>query len=194
MSAAGSPAAARGYLRAARRRLPWMAWIVLGCLAFAACFDGWSWFTKARDNRQIEAGVAARPAPDARGELRFAHASGLAWHGAHEAAVDAYRVLQEDAALGAAARYNAANQLLLQALALRESPSPGQALPLIELAKAGYRDVLRTDPQQWDARYNFERAQRLQPDPPDGDGEAGEAPKQAERAATTMRGVSRGLP
>ncbi|WP_428423989.1 MxaK protein [Methylibium sp.] len=160
----------------------------------AAALDGWRLRDKARDNAGIAAGVAERPAPTARAELRFAHASGLVRRGDREAAIDAYRVLQDDSALGQAARYNAANQLLMQALVLRDSRLPGQALPLIELAKAGYRDVLRLNPDQWDARYNLERAQRLQPDPDDAEADATGPPENAERAATTMRGVSRGLP
>lgn len=174
-----------------RLRLAWGALVVL---AAAAAFDGWHLLEKARDNARIAAGVAERPAPTARAELRFAHASGLARRGEREAAIDAYRVLQDDSPLGQAARYNAANQLLQQALVLRDSPLPGQALPLIELAKAGYRDVLRQNPDHWDARYNLERAQRLQPDPDDAEADAAGPPENAERAATTMRGISRGLP
>lgn len=170
------------------------AWSLLGLLAVAAAADAWRWKGKAADNASIAAGVATRPDASARRELRFAHASGLAQRQQHEAAIDAYRLLQGDDPLGQAARYNAANHLLLQALVLRESPLPGQALPLIELAKSGYREVLRVDPQQWDARYNLERAQRLQPDPDDEPAEASGPPENAERAATTMRGVSRGLP
>jgi len=166
----------------------------LCALALAAMFDGWRWSSKRSANASIAAGIAARPAPDSRPELRFAHASGLAGRNEREAAIDAYRLLQDDSPLGLAARYNAANQLLLQALVLRNSPLPGQALPLLELAKAGYREVLRVDPQHWDARYNLERAQRLQPDPDDVEADPAGPPENAERAATTMRGVSRGLP
>lgn len=171
-----------------------LAWGALALLALAAVIDGWRWQDKQRDNAMIRAGIAERPDPTARAELRFAHATELARRGEHEAAIDAYRVLQDDSALGRAARYNAANQLLLQALVLRGSALPGQALPLIELAKASYREVLRQDPEHWEARYNLERAQRLQPDPDDAGPDAGGPPENAERAATTMRGVSRGLP
>lgn len=174
-----------------RLRAAWVALAVLGC---AGAVDGWLWHRKSLDNAAIAAGIVARPAPTARAELRFAHAAALASRNDHEAAVDAYRLLQDDGPLGQAARYNAANQLLLQALVLKNTPSPGQALPLIELAKSGYREVLRTDPGQWDARYNLERAQRLQPDPDDVELTPADPPKDAERAATTMRGVSRGLP
>lgn len=171
-----------------------LAWGALALLALAAVIDGWRWQDKQRDNAMIRAGITERPDPTARAELRFAHATELARRGEHEAAIDAYRVLQDDSALGRAARYNAANQLLQQALVLRGSALPGQALPLIELAKASYREVLRQNPEHWEARYNLERAQRLQPDPDDAEPDAGGPPENAERAATTMRGVSRGLP
>ena len=39
-----------------------------------------------------------------------------------------------------------------------------QSLPLTELAKQSYRDLLRRDPTDWDARYNLERALRLAPE------------------------------
>jgi mxaK protein len=64
----------------------------------------------------------------------------------------------------------------------------------VELAKESYRQVLRDNPARWDARYNLERAQRLVPDPEDIDASAAPAPSQSERAATTMRGYSPGLP
>ncbi|HEU4460092.1 MAG TPA: hypothetical protein VFR90_13295 [Methylibium sp.] len=167
---------------------------LLVALVLAAAFDGWRLHGKRSDNARIAAGIDERPPLGSRAELRFAHASRLAFRGDREAAVDTWRLLQDDTPLGQAARYNAANQLLRQALVLRDSPLPGQALPLLELAKAGYREVLRHDPTHWDARYNLERAQRLQPDPDDADPSPAGPPEQAERAATTMRGVSRGLP
>jgi mxaK protein len=46
----------------------------------------------------------------------------------------------------------------------------------------------------WDARYNLERAQRLLPDPDDEDTTSVGLPRNRERAATTMRGYSPGLP
>lgn len=176
-----------------RLRLRLVAGLLIA-LVLAAAADGWRWSQKRAANASIAAGIATRPAPDSRPELRFAHASGLASRGEREAAIDAYRLLQDDTPLGQAARFNASNQLLLQALVLRDSPLPGQALPLLELAKAGYREVLRVDLDHWDARYNLERAQRLQPDPDDIEADPAGPPENAERAATTMRGVSRGLP
>jgi mxaK protein len=114
--------------------------------------------------------------------------------GQSDAALNAYRELQAVPELGQAARYNAANVLMRQAGAVKEASNAGQALPLIELAKQGYRDVLRHDPAHWEARYNLERAQRLQPEPEDMDAPITEPRNDAERAATTMRGVAPGLP
>ena len=48
--------------------------------------------------------------------------------------------------------------------------------------------------QDWAARYNLERAQRLVADPDEADDEPPESRRSAERAATTMRGYSPGLP
>lgn len=142
-------------------------------------------------------GPASRPAwldEDHPLEWRFAQAWALAAAGEHEAAQARYRSLVDDPRLGLDARYNIANSLMQQAFKLRESPAPGLAVPVLELAKEAYRQVLRRDPGHWPARYNYERAQRLLPDAELDDQEAAGPPENAERAATTMRGVSQGLP
>jgi mxaK protein len=38
------------------------------------------------------------------------------------------------------------------------------SLATLELAKQRYRDLLRVNPLDWDARYNLERALRLAPE------------------------------
>ncbi|MBC8006481.1 MAG: MxaK protein, partial [Prolixibacteraceae bacterium] len=94
--------------------------------------------------------------------------------------------------LSLAARYNSGNLYLEEALALRDSDGDKNALPMAELAKESFRGVLRRDSQHWDAKYNLERALRAFPD----SGARGglEPPEQAERAITTMRGFTLGLP
>jgi mxaK protein len=177
-----------------RRALRW-AWWLLAVLAALAAFEGWRWWGMARINAQIASGEL--PREDAAGlapELRFAQAHALAASGATEAALNRYGLLQGDSALGQAARYNAANLLLRQGAALHAGAQPGQALALIELAKEGYRAVLRAEPNHWDARHNLERAQRLVPEPEEIDEAAFETKRDAERAATTMRGHAAGLP
>ena len=176
----------------ARLSLHRTLWALLAAVLAWAAFDGWRLQRDAAINAQLAAGTppAASPVP----QLRFAAAYAQAASGAEDAAVNAYRPLQGDDPLGQAARFNSANGLLRQAIKLREGPQPGQAVPLIELAKETYREVLRNHPDDWPARYNLERAQRLLPDPEDLEGGPLEVPRNAERAATTMRGYSPGLP
>lgn len=141
------------------------------------------------------AGPRATSDPDSLpAEVRFAIAAERAAGGQGDAALDGWRALQaEPTPLGRAARFNAASELLRQAERLRAGQQPGQAIALVELAKENLRELLRQDPHHWAARYNLERAQRLQPDAEEGEAAAA-PPRNAERAATTMRGVAQGLP
>lgn len=182
--------------------------VALLLLGAAAAFDAGLWWRTAAVNAQIDAAAsgaspASAPPPkdDAPAELRFAAAyrsamqsRQLASATEREAALARYRPLQGDNALGQAARYNSANLLLRQAIEVRATLQPGQAIALLELAKEGYRDVLRHDPGFWEARYNLERAQRLLPDAEEEEPPASEPAPEAERAVTTMRGHSAGLP
>ena len=196
------------FLALTPRRTRWL-WAWLALVTALAAFEALRWQRLTRWNESIAAsatlpaaaaaGAASAPidapdAPDAPAEARFASALALAAQGADEAALQRYRLLQDDSPLGRAARYNSANVLMRQAGVLRAGPQPGQAIALIELAKEMYRDVLRDDPGHWPARYNLERAQRLLPEPDDSDFGAIETDRSAERAATTMRGYSPGLP
>ena len=62
-----------------------------------------------------------------------------------------------------------------------------ESLPLIELAKQSYRDLLREDPGDWDARYNLERALWLAP-------EVAEEGTDQNRPSEWQRRVVRALP
>lgn len=168
---------------------------ILALALLGAIVDGARWWRAERWNEAIASGRL--PAAGDAGlpvEVRFAQAAAQAASGAEEAALHAYRALQSPGPIGQAARYNSANLLMRQAARVRATEQPGQAIPLIELAKESYREVLRNDPAQWDARYNLERAQRLLPDPDEADVTPAEGSRNAERAATTMRGYSPGLP
>jgi mxaK protein len=170
------------------------AWLLLATAVIAAAVEGALWQRDRRSNAQITAAAVPADHNDGPPALRFAQAHALAASGADDAALARYGALQGDSPLGQAARYNSANLLMRQAVALREQDKPGQALALIELAKEHYRDVLRHDPDHWPARYNLERAQRLVPDPEESDAPVVGPQRSAERAATTMRGFSPGLP
>ena len=158
-------------------------------LLLALLADAALWWRAERWNAAIAAGDVAEDSQQA--PLRFARAHAAAARGDDDAALALYRGLQADPALGSAARFNSANILMRQAGAAAQ---PGQAIALLELAKEVYRELLRHDPDHWDARYNLERAQRLLPDVATEDPVATEAPKDRERAATTMRAQSMGLP
>lgn len=176
------------------RHLTRAAFVVLAGLAVAAAVDGLQLWRALQVNRQIADGRLPAEAPGQPPELRFAQAHAQAASGALEPALNRYRALQQDGAVGQAARFNAANLLVRQALEVQATSQPGQAIALLELAKESYRELLRRDPGHWDARYNLERAQRLLPDPEASDDPAADAPRERERAATTMRAYSPGLP
>ena len=189
------------------RRTTRAVMLLLALATVAAVIDGVGLWRQQRWNDLIVSdpgaapvtGPVTAPAANERNELpaqvQFAQAYALAIGGAHEPALNRYRMLQAHGQLGQAAHFNSANLLLRQALVVRAGTQPGQAIALIELAKELYRDVLRADPQHWDARYNLDRAQRLLPDPDEAlEAAPPDINRNAERAATTMRGYSPGLP
>jgi mxaK protein len=171
-----------------------VAFALLAVTIAAIAIDGVQLWRTQRWNTVIASGSVTTSGDNVPPQVRFAFASAQAASGADDIALQRYRALHDDSALGLAARYNSANLLIRQALTVRAGNEPGKAIALIELAKELYRDVLRTEPQHWDARYNLERAQRLLADPDAQEAAPPEARNNAERAATTMRGYSPGLP
>ncbi|RZL93455.1 MAG: MxaK protein [Variovorax sp.] len=167
---------------------------LLAVVAVAAAIDGAHTWRQHLWNESIVSGALPAEGRDAPPQVLFAQAHAQAGSGADEAALQLYRSLEDDSPLGQAARYNSANLLMRQAVVVQAGAEAGKAIALIELAKEIYRDVLRVDPRHWDARYNLERAQRLLPDPDELDAAPPETRRDAERAATTMRGYSPGLP
>jgi mxaK protein len=127
-------------------------------------------------------------------EARFARA--LAWsrEGNFEAALQAYKGLSQsdDPALSLGALYNLGN-LQLRA-ALKHGPAQAlRSLPLIELAKQSYRDLLRREPGDWDARYNLECALRLAPEADEAIADE-DPPEQEDRVMSTLPGARLELP
>lgn len=98
---------------------------------------------------------------------RFAEAYRLQQQGEFQAALELYGTLLSSdlRSIRATARYNIATLTLDQGMRLWRDGETELATPMIELAKAGYREVLHGQPDHWDARYNLELALRLLPDP-----------------------------
>lgn len=167
--------------------------VLLGLLALAAGYDLFMRARIAALNSAIADGSIATGESELPPLTLFAKACWLEREGKHDQAIVFYQQVERmgDPALKLDARYNASNILLRQALEARGSD---KVLPLIELSKEGYRAVLRENSQDWDAKYNLERALRLAPDAEPSETAGSEPPPGRERAITTMRGVTLGLP
>jgi mxaK protein len=102
----------------------------------------------------------------------------------YDGALAAYKAIiqggRED--LRRIALYDLGNLHLRQALQVGLDDE-AQSLPLVELAKQSYRDLLRREPNDWDARYNLERTLRLAPEDDDTDEDTGPPdPREHERS------------
>jgi mxaK protein len=91
------------------------------------------------------------------------------------------------------ALYNLGNLHLRQALQIGLEDE-AQSLPLVELAKQSYRDLLRRDPNDWDARYNLERTLRLAPEDDDDTDENTGPPDPREHERSTIADPRMDLP
>lgn len=148
-----------------------------------------------RVNRAIalaaQPGAADRDLPQA----RYAQALALARAGRYEEALAAQKafVQTEHGALRHAMQYDLGNLHLREAMR-KGTADLDAALPLVELAKQSYRDVLRADPDDWDARYNLERALALAPEADDEGAQTAEPPANKERTVTTAHVGRKDLP
>ena len=93
------------------------------------------------------------------------------------------------------ALYAMANARLRVAFAHLEAGRIDPAIPLVRLAKEGYRRALSVDPDFWDAKYNLDVAMRLVRDFPQIE-QSGEevSPEVAKKLWTDLPGLPRGLP
>jgi len=169
--------------------------LTLLALAVLAAIDGWRLLAARRVNAAVAAGDEDRLRRLASPHARFALASQLAERGDWQGALSLYQEIEErgPSTLHGTARYNRAqlyHRLGLEASGRQDAHSQ----PLFELAKQHYRELLAREPGHWDGRYNLERILRLAPDAPEDDSEAANAPIPSERAVTTMRGFTLGLP
>jgi mxaK protein len=166
--------------------------ILLGLIAV----DGYSWWKTTRLNSSIADGSIIAETATLPAQVKFAQAYYYAQKGDRERSIALYKQVEHmpDLEMAHAAQYNRANGYLIKAMELSGTDNQNLALPLAELAKDTYRSLLRADPKHWDAKYNLERALRLVPDPDDSNDAELPPPQQSERAPTTMRGFTLGLP
>jgi mxaK protein len=138
------------------------------------------------------AALADRAAP---AEVRFAAAYAEGARGNVQGALNAYRELDQapQPRLRRDAKYNSATLYLKEAMAAGAAADPSAALTLVELAKQSYRELLREDPDDWDARYNLERALRLAPDAEQAGAEL-PPPPDHRHTPSTAPGMTLGLP
>lgn len=146
---------------------------------------------QAQDPASAEAADDAAPP-----ELQLARAQALARKGRRDEALAAYRRLVKDpaaAGLLAEVHFHLGNFYLREGLK-KWAERPDEAYPLVELSKQSYREALRRRPEDWDARYNLERAlwlaPELEPPPPEED----LPPEAKERTISTLPGARLELP
>ena len=84
-------------------------------------------------------------------------------------------------------KYNLANLYFREALRMRETGSNDLAMPLIELAKQNYKEILRIDDNNWDAKFNLELALILAPEMDPADALEERNPEHSPRALTTIK-------
>jgi mxaK protein len=148
---------------------------------------------------RVAAAIARATAPAAGDrdvpEARFAQALALGAAGHYEAALQAHKALVQQArgALREAALYDLGNLHLREALKAGRTNADASA-PLVELAKQSYRDALRADPADWDARYNLERALQLAPEVDDAAADDGAPEPDKELTITTAPAGRSDLP
>ena len=127
-------------------------------------------------------------------EAQFAKGLALARSGKSDPALRIYKALARSprADIRRDALYNSGNVYMRDA-ERRNSDEGFESLPLVELAKQAYREVLRESPDDWDARYNLERALRLAPET-EQEVDESDAPMKEQHVMSTLRGDSINLP
>ena len=136
-------------------------------------------------------------APDVRPELLFARLVFLTTRDRFDEAQPLVNRIATSGAprIAAAALYDLANGRLRVAIGHLESNDIDPAVPLVRLAKEGYRRALTVDPGFWDAKYNLDVAMRLVRDFPQIETSGEEIPPDAaKRLWTDLPGIPRGLP
>ena len=195
---------AAGWLtRPLRRALRIALLIASASLACALALESWQLARAKAVNRQLAArlsdarlsdDLASAPmADDPRVWIAASRQPARAGHIADAAALLRQAADASHGELHRTALYDLGNLYLREALRVRQGGADASALPLFELAKESYRSVLLERADLWDAKFNLELALRVAPDP-DPDDTGAPPVLTGERAVTTMRAFTLGLP
>ena len=173
-------------------RLKRSLWLLAAVLAAAIGVECMRVDRLVRYDRAVRAGDLAAAADLDAPEGAFAAALALQRKGDGDDALRAYAAVStRDSELHTSVQYNLANLYLRRALDLGEEAGGDVVGPLLELAKQGYRDVLRAQPRAWDAKYNLELALSVQPDVEAVEAAAEAMPEHSRRAVATQRKYER---
>lgn len=175
----------RGLARAA-------TWALAFVLCAAAAHQTWRLVTAWRYNQAFAApGVAAPVVLDAPASTLFVRGHAAAAQERMQDALTLYQAAAREPAYAVAAQYNLGNLHLREALALQSRGELQNNPQPAELAKRHYRAALRVAPAHWPSKYNLERVLHLAPEGGDETIAPGYA---ADRAVTSLRGFTLGLP
>jgi mxaK protein len=139
---------------------------LIALLTVAVLYDGFHLWRASQLNRELAKTEALEYVVGDHPQLRFARAYALQQDGEFDAALEAYAAIDVPRGhrMQGDVHYNLANLYLRRALEYRESGADDLALPLVELAKEYYRELLRKDSLDWSSKYNLELALRVAPE------------------------------
>ena len=165
------------------------ALVILCVLILAICYDGIRFAYDQRFNDALATGdIAWINGPDD-AYRQFAKAYDLQEQQVFKATVKAYAAInaRSRSQLQIDIKFNLANLYFREATQLREIGADDLAMPLIELAKQNYKEILRIDNDHWDAKYNLELALFVAPETDPVDALEERNPERSPRALTKIR-------
>lgn len=178
-------------------------WALLVSLSLLLVNNIWLYLGLSQENRYIKTILSAEselpPAlsPAESAEKHFAYAARLARERRYDEAAESYSQASRLAgdALQARIFYNLGNLYLKQAITQAEKLGVDSAMAFTDAAKSFYRRALRIAPDFWQAKYNYETAQRLVRDLPLAEVESGgDGEEEMEDLWSAMPGFPAGLP
>ncbi|OOO01487.1 MAG: hypothetical protein USCGTAYLOR_02309 [Chromatiales bacterium USCg_Taylor] len=173
--------------------------ILLLGLSLGMLIEGIALARAGAHNRTIERLLAGEDIPvagDPPAEVAFARAHWLMQRDRGDEAIELFNRLEGkgDPGFRARLRYNLGNLYLTRAIALTEQSEYERAFTLTALAKDLYREALRLDSRDWDAKYNLEVAMRLVPDLPQAETDEPDKRRRQQGLWSSIPGFPRGLP